>query len=35
VIDRDPYACTGDPAIYDMEALLTVREGKTIYEKAQ
>ncbi|MDR1042602.1 MAG: amidohydrolase [Clostridiales Family XIII bacterium] len=33
VIDRNPYACASDQSIYSTKALLTIREGKTIYEK--
>jgi predicted amidohydrolase YtcJ len=33
VLDRDPYAYVKSPEIYDMEALMTIREGKIIYEK--
>ncbi|MDR0519980.1 MAG: amidohydrolase [Clostridiales Family XIII bacterium] len=32
VIDRDPYSCADTKDIYGMQALLTIREGKTIYE---
>jgi predicted amidohydrolase YtcJ len=33
VLDRDPYESIKSPEIYDMEALMTIREGKIIYEK--
>jgi len=35
VLDRDPYGLEASKEIYDIQALLTIREGKIIYERKE